>query len=774
MLLALAIGVFVAAAAYLSYLIIERHRALESISRYNITFTVAQGINEFVRFERSLDAYAHGDVDKDEVQLRYDILSNRLRLFRDSEFREFTDLSPDREALVADLERAYREIEPLVRDIDQPGARRQILAILDPLQPRLVGLGSQANQYGGQLAARDQAELLRLQWLFSALVAGLIGSGAWLIVLLLTHNSLLTRAHNELRAVTVNLRHQEEMLRTQNNLFDAALNNMSQGLCMFDGGHRLIVANERYAWMYGLPPGELRAGMTLREILERIVAHDICSQEGADELFTNHQAAGDLTRPAGFLHTLRDGRIIAVSQRAMPDGGWVATYEDITERQRTEARIAYLARHDALTKLPNRIVFHERVAQALARARRHGDQLAVLYLDLDHFKNVNDTLGHAVGDALLRSVAERLRSVIREEDTIARLGGDEFAIVQLAIKHPADAGQLARRIVEALSQPFDLGDHQVLIGTSVGIAVAPANGEDADQLMKHADIALYDAKSEGRSTYRFFEPQMDQRLQARRALELDLRGALEHGEFELHFQPLVNLTSRKIICFEALVRWAHPERGLVPPSEFIPVAEEIGLIVPIGEWILRQACSEAMHWPEDISVAVNLSSIQFQRSNVVRTVSQTLLETGLPANRLELEITETVLLQESDETLTSLHALRALGVRLSMDDFGTGYSSLNYIRRFPFDKIKIDQCFVQDVATNKDSLTIVHTIVALGRSLEMTTTAEGVETQEQLTMLRAAGCAEAQGSLFGMPTPASGVAALLQKPNPVPDIRSGR
>ena len=430
-------------------------------------------------------------------------------------------------------------------------------------------------------------------------------------------------------------------------------------------------------------------------------------------------------------------------------------------RQELEQRLEHMAHHDALTNLPNRLRLRQAMENELARVQR-GESVAVLCLDLDHFKSVNDTLGHPVGDRLLEAVAERLRQNVRDVDIVARVGGDEFAIVQVAAEQPRGAIILADRLIETLAKPFDLDGHQVVIGTSIGIALAPLDGLDTDQLIKNADMALYRAKADGRGVFRFFEPEMDAKMQARRTLEIDLRKALAEGEFELFYQPLVNLASNEVSGFEALLRWNHPTRGLVPPSEFIPIAEEMGLIVPLGERILRQACAEAAGWPDDIKVAVNLSPVQFKSKTLALAVTSALASSGLPPHRLELEITESVLLQDNETTLTTLHQLRQLGVRISMDDFGTGYSSLSYLRSFPFDKIKIDQSFVRDLSGKEDSLAIIRAVAGLGRNLGMATTAEGVETREQLGYLRQEGCTEVQGYLFSRPLPARNIIPLLE------------
>ncbi len=428
--------------------------------------------------------------------------------------------------------------------------------------------------------------------------------------------------------------------------------------------------------------------------------------------------------------------------------------EDVTERKNAEQRIAHLAHFDALTNLPNRVLLREKLEQELSLVRR-GGQLAVLYLDLDHFKSVNDTLGHSAGDELLKAVTERMRGCLHEADILARLGGDEFAIVQTGIEHPTDAAVLAQKLRDAVNQTsYELHGHQVVVDISIGIALAPDDGTEVDELLKCADMALYGAKSEGRGTYRYFEAEMDARMKMRRSLEVDLRKALINNEFALHYQPLVRLADNQISGCEALLRWFHPQRGLISPADFIPVAEETGLINAIGEWVLRQACAEAATWPNDLKVAVNVSPVQFRSQGLPQAVINALATANLAPHRLELEITELVVLQSNETTLRRLHQLRELGVRISMDDFGTGYSSLSYLRSFPFDKIKIDQSFINDLSNGSDAVAIVQAIITLANSLKMTTTAEGVETEQQAQALRAMGCVEMQGYLFSRPKPA--------------------
>jgi diguanylate cyclase (GGDEF)-like protein len=433
---------------------------------------------------------------------------------------------------------------------------------------------------------------------------------------------------------------------------------------------------------------------------------------------------------------------------------------ETAERARAEAQISHMAHHDALTLLPNRVRFRENLKQDLVRARPE-QPIAVLCLDLDDFKAVNDTLGHPIGDALLKAVAQRLLGCLHETDTVARLGGDEFAIVQVSGAQPVAATVLAQHLIETLAEPFEVEGHSVVIGTSIGMALAPNDGGDPDELLKNADMALYRAKAEGRGTYRFFEAKMDADMQARRLLEMDLRGALARNEFEVHYQALVDLHTAKLNGFEALLRWRHPQRGLVSPAQFIPLAEEIGIIAPIGAWVLRQACTDAAGWPGELTVAVNLSPVQFRSKTLALDVVAALGASGLPARRLELEITEAIMLQDTETTLATLNELKALGARISMDDFGTGYSSLSYLRKFPFDKIKIDQSFIRDLASRPESLAIVRAVAGLGTTLGIATTAEGVETMDQLRAVRAEGCTQVQGFLLGKPKPASLIPALL-------------
>ena len=440
---------------------------------------------------------------------------------------------------------------------------------------------------------------------------------------------------------------------------------------------------------------------------------------------------------------------------------------EIEERRRSEAQMEYMAHHDALTGLANRVLFHDRLSQALAQAQRSNGRVAVLCLDLDHFKEINDTLGHPVGDKLLRSVADRLLSTVRGSDTVARLGGDEFAIIQADTASPDSAGLLANRLLELFRKPFEIEGEVIASGLSIGAAVFPNDADTAGDLLKAADIALYQAKADGRGTFSCFDKSMNAALESRRSFERDLRQALGNNELELHYQPLVSLDTQAILGCEALSRWRHPQRGFVSPADFIPIAESTGLIVEIGEWVLRTACAEAVHWPEAIKVAVNLSPAQFAGPGLVEIVERALADTGFPPTRLELEITESMLLGNTEPVLRALLDLKKLGIEIAMDDFGTGYSSLSYLRKFPFDKIKVDRSFVSDLGESDDSMAIVRAVIGLASGLGMKTLAEGVETEGQAGSLLAEGCAQAQGYYFSRPRPSQDIRALLETTGPI-------
>jgi diguanylate cyclase (GGDEF)-like protein len=617
--IAVIIGGFLIAAIYISVLVVQRQGALRQISVYNPAWEASQAASEFVRLEHRLAEFERpgSGVDKDEVALRYDILAGRVKMLNEGDFHALLERDPQHQSTLRRLDATLDGMEPLIEELERPGNVQRAIDALKSFDGSLSQIASTVLIYGSELVQKDQQELVRLHWIFSAIAGSLILIGVVLILLLNRHNRLLVRAHEELHV---------------------------------------------------------------------------------------------------------------------------------------------LAHQDALTGLPNRVVLRNQLEQALAGMKPNGRTIAVSYLDLDHFKDVNDSFGHETGDELLKAVADRLRDCIPPEEgavrnLISRFGGDEFAILQTGIRRPEQSAALAARIVKALQAPFSVNGQEIFIGTSIGIAL-PQGPVTPSQILKHADMALYYAKADGRGTFRFFETSMDAQLQSRRALEVDLRKAMTNGEFELFYQPQINIEENEIGGYEALLRWHHPERGLVPPGEFIPVVEDTGLIVPLGDWIIEQACKEAAAWPRNIHVAVNLSPVQFRNRGLVQSVSRALKASGLAPNRLELEITESVLLQDNEMTVSTLHQLRRLGVRIAMDDFGTGYSSLSYLRSFPFDKIKIDQSFVREMSQRNDCLAIVQSVANLGASLGMPTVAEGVETEDQLRQIQAAGCTDAQGYYFGRPKPA--------------------
>ncbi|MEE7446769.1 GGDEF-domain containing protein [Methylobacterium radiotolerans] len=563
-----------------------------------------------------------------------------------------------------------------------------------------------------------------------------------------------------------------EKFQAQANLFDIALRNMSHGLCMFDARGRLQVWNDQFVTLSGIPAGRIHTNSTARSLykLSRAIIDERTARR--DSVFSTFSAASNALRSGNLVLILPDNRAVSLMQRRTAERGYVIIFEDITERRRNEARIQQMASYDDLTGLLNRSSFKTKVSQALKASANNKGEFAVHLLDLDHFKVINDTMGHPAGDRLLQLVADRLRGIGPISGSVARLGGDEFVIVQQSVTSPTIAEDLAQRVLQELERPFDIDGHQVTVGASIGIAIAPSHANDEDRLLKCADIALYAIKGAGRSGYKIFQHEMEAATRARHALESDLRAALANGELELHYQPIVDSNSGTVVSCEALLRWRHPVSGYIPPSDFIPVAEDTGLIVQLGNWVLNEACREARRWPQSVSVAVNMSPRQFSDPQLAFHVIGALTRSGLPAHRLELEITESVTLGATHKIVETIDNLRQLGIRLSIDDFGTGYSSLSSLRNFAFDKLKIDRSFVSDLDKKAESTAIIRAIVGMGRSIGMAIVVEGVETETQLAILRAEGCDLIQGYIFSRPIAAPQIRAMLAAAEPLTKLAS--
>ena len=602
----------------------------------------------------------------------------------------------------------------------------------------------------------------------------LLPDGRWLLVTerrtrsggsvgIRTDISELKNTLNELSSAKDQLQTMMATLERQHNWFDAALNNMSQGLLMGGADGRITVCNGRFLTLFGLSEDADVAGLSLSELFRMVTSEGICDRAFLKAILRRQLSLNASGCDGSFVETAANDHAIAISHRPMSDGGFVATYEDVTERQQIEQRMHHQAMHDALTGLPNRTYFRNELGTALQAAENDGRGVMLLYLDLDRFKEVNDSLGHPIGDALLVAVAARLRACVRLGDLVARLGGDEFAVIMQGPHVQEEAADVGRRIIEELSRDLAVDGHRVSIGVSIGAAAATESANAADTLLKHADLALYEAKGQGRGRYCLFQPQLAEHLRHRLGLEVDLRAAVEEQSFEVVYQPLFDLNTDSVVAFESLLRWHHPVRGSVSPADFLPLAEDLGLIDSIGTFVLNRACADAVAMPGTPRIAVNVSPTQLKAGNFAEKVLDALQRSTLPPERLELEITETALLTDDERIIGQLWKLREIGVRIALDDFGVGYSSLNYIRRVPLDKIKIDQVFVREATLRGDCAAIIRAIVGLARQLNIRTTAEGIESHDQLDLVRKLGCDEGQGFLLGMPMPLAKAMLLTGK-----------
>ncbi|WP_338530346.1 putative bifunctional diguanylate cyclase/phosphodiesterase [Nitratireductor thuwali] len=754
--LAASMAILLVAAIYISFLVHKRQALFEEVSQYNVAFSAGQGVNEFLRFRKALlealvnEGSEEAAASIRKARLRYEIFLNRLSLFSSGDFRTFALESPDRQEVIEEASGTMESVDAL---ITEGGDIEKALALTGRLESDLVGLVSEANSYGGQAVAHDQRQLYVLHWQFTAVTILLVLSGFGLFVLNSWQTRLLEATRKSLAASNEDLQRTSAQLVTsnirlgeQNKLFETALDNMTHGLAMFDPHGHLIVSNRRMADLFRLSFDDVQRGTRLETLAQRMEAAGTCSSRDARRLFSRQEQ-----NP--LIETIAGGCIVMVSHKPMDDGGWISTFEDVTESHTAQLKVSHMARHDALTDLPNRVLLRERLVETLHADGRRSRLTSIMCIDLDNFKKVNDSHGHPFGDKLLCEAARRLRFACRGADMVSRVGGDEFVVVHGNLTHPDQAAALAGRLVSALLEVYTIDGREVLTGGSVGIALSGGDMTDVDVLLRNADLALYEAKRAGGGAYAFYNEEMSARMEHKSEIESLLLAAPFDNQFELAFQPITNINSGNVTCVEALLRWKDETVSSATPQEIVKVAEETGIILGLGEWVLNKACAFAADLGDGVCVAVNLSPVQFERSNIVETVQDALHQSGLPSNRLHLEITETLLLDDNDEVRADLQVLRRMGMKISLDDFGTGYSSLSYLKKFTVDQIKIDKVFVEEIGVNQDHNAIVASIITMASSLGMTTVAEGVETAEQLQILRGAGCDEVQGYLLSKPLP---------------------
>ncbi|WP_265516429.1 putative bifunctional diguanylate cyclase/phosphodiesterase [Nitratireductor luteus] len=751
--LASSMVVLLLAAVYISFLVHKRQALFEEVSQYNVAFSASQGVNEFLRFRKELFEALLAEKSAASVQkarLRYEIFLNRLSLFTSGDFHTFVLEEPHRQRVIERASETMKEVEPLIAE---DGDISRAIALTETLEADLTGLVSEANSYGGQAVARDQRQLYVLHWQFTAITIllvlcgfGLFALNSWQTRLLEATRRSLAASNEDLQRTGAQLVTSNIRLAEQNRLFETALDNMTHGLAMFDPSGHLIVSNRRMADLFGLSFDEAERGTSLETLAQRMKEAGTCSAHDARLLFSRQEQ-----NP--LIATIAGGRIVMVSHKPMDSGGWISTFEDITESYSAQMKVSHMARHDALTDLPNRVLLRERLAEALAADSRRGRFTSIMCIDLDNFKKINDAYGHPFGDKLLCEAARRLQTACRGGDTVSRVGGDEFIVVHGNLAHPDQAAALAGRLVGALLEVYNIDGREVLAGGSVGIAIGGGDLYEVDVLLRNADLALYEAKHAGGGSYAFYNEAMSARMERKSEIESLLLAGPFDDQFELAYQPITNLNTGNVARVEALLRWKDTAACSATPQEIVKVAEETGIILSLGEWVLNEACIFAAGLDDDICIAVNLSPVQFERSNIVETVQDALHRSGLSSNRLHLEITESLLLDDNAEVRTDLQILRRMGVRISLDDFGTGYSSLSYLKKFTVDQIKIDKVFIEEIGINRDHNAIVASIITMASSLGMTTVAEGVETTEQLQILRGAGCDEVQGYLLSKPLP---------------------
>lgn len=713
---------------------------INSLSNYQISWLASFAVAEVQRFQSALLQFAltPDAAQRALVELRFDILKSRETLLCEGEFAVAVADIPGVMPVLAQLQETLTRIEPMLADLDTAGRAQEIARMVDPLPSALTSVTTATLQHSNAILANAQHALTDRQ------VELIIVAGLALAILIVGFGATLALNHN--------LDQTRAALCAQNARLDVALTNMSQGLWLFDKHNRLVVTNELERRMVGLPDALCRPGTHGVSIIHHLVQSGAIAPKDAEQIFA--------VRPESFEFRCLDGRAVHIRSRAAPDGHWVATAEDVTEARAAEARIAHLAKHDVLTGLPNRFLLTFALDNACRRFRETGKRFALHAFDLDRFKFVNDTMGHAAGDEVLRQVAARAQGLLGPIDLVARVGGDEFFVVQV-IKSPDDALDLAERIIRTIREPMMVDGRMVDVGASVGIAIVDEVSADVDLLLHNADLGLYRAKETGRGTAILYSQDIDRAITRRRELESDLNLALRRAELELHFQPFINLADGTMRGVETLLRWKHPRLGFVSPAEFIPIAEATGLIVPIGDWVLREACRIVAGWPVPLTLAVNLSPAQFRNGQLVANVMGALAASGLPAERLELEITETALANDDEAAREIIQRLRALGVSISLDDFGTGYSSLSYLWKYPIQKIKIDQSFLQQTAIHSEGIKILLAIAGLGHMLGVTLTAEGVETEQHLAIVRSAGIQFGQGWLFGRAVPPEKIREML-------------